>query len=552
MAIKLSGGEIYDPVHRHNGDVQDLYIVGGKLRTTLPSDENVETTIDTSNCIVMAGAIDLHTHIGGGKVNIARTMMLEDELAHPHAGTDILRSGNGRAVPSTFSTGYRYAEMGYTACFEPAVLPVNARQAHMEMADTPMVDKGGYALLGNDDFLLGLLREDASQSAINDYVAWILHASQCIGIKVVNAGGIHAFKFNQRRLDVDEVGPANVKPRQIITALSAAVHELGVTHPLHVHASNLGVPGNFQSTLATMAAAEGLPIHLTHIQFHSYGTEGDLKFSSAACEIAEAINKQTNVSADVGQIMFGQTITTSGDTMMQYFGHDHAHPKKWTIMDIECEAGCGVIPFRYRDKSFVNALQWAIGLEIFLQVDDPWRIFLTTDHPNGAPFTSYPHLIKLLMDKSFRNDALSILPAEAQKLSNLASMEREYSLYEIAIMTRAAPAKILGLSNHGHLGDGAVANVTVYRKQDDIEQMFAKPAMVFKNGTLIVKNGEIVETVKGVTHTAKPEFDIAIEKPLQKYFENYQTIAMRNFKISDDEMVECIGSDIETHPCKQN
>ena len=552
MAIKLTGGQLYDPVHQIDGEQHDLYIVDGKVQRNISAETKVESTVDISNCIVMAGAIDLHTHIGGGKVNIARTMMLEDQHNHPHMGSDVCRSGNGHIVPSTFSTGYRYAEMGYTACFEPAVLPVNARQAHMEMADTPMVDKGGYAMLGNDDFLLHLLREGASQTAINDYVAWILDASQCIGIKVVNAGGIHAFKYNQRRLDVDENGPANVNPRQIITALSTAVHELGIAHPLHVHASNLGVPGNFASTLATMSAADGLPIHLTHIQFHSYGTEGDYKFSSAACEIAEAINSQTNITADVGQIMFGQTITTSGDTMMQYFGHDHAHPKKWTVMDIECEAGCGVIPFRYRDKSFVNALQWAIGLEIFLQVNDPWRVFLTTDHPNGAPFTSYPHLIKLLMNRSFRNDAFSIIHADAQKMSNLASMQREYSLYEIAIMTRAAPAKILGLSNYGHLGDGANADLTVYRKQDDIEQMFAKPAMVYKNGTLIVKDGRVIETVQGITHTTKPEYDHNIEKPLKKYFDDYQTIAMSNFKISNDEMVECIGSELEIHPTRKN
>ena len=60
-------------------------------------------------------------------------------------------------------------------------------------------------------------------------------------------------------------------------------------------------------------------------------------------------------------------------------------PKRWVAMDIECEAGCGVLPFRYKDKSFVNALQWAIGLELFLLIEDPWRIALTTDHPNGAP-----------------------------------------------------------------------------------------------------------------------------------------------------------------------
>ena len=123
----------------------------------------------------------------------------------------------------------------------------------------------------------------------------------------------------------------------------------------------------------------------------------------------------------------------------------------------------------------------------------------------------------------------------------------KYSLYEIAIMTRAAPAKILGLENHGHLGEGANANITIYRKQNDIEQMFAKPAYVFKNGVLIVKDGEIVETVQGITHVTKPEYDQAIEKPLKKYFDEYQTISMNNFKISNDEMIECIGSEIETH-----
>ncbi len=72
------------------------------------------------------------------------------------------------------------------------------------MADTPFIDKGGYALLGNDDFLLDLISRGANQSEINDYIAFILKATQCIGIKVVNPGGINAFKFNQRALNVDE------------------------------------------------------------------------------------------------------------------------------------------------------------------------------------------------------------------------------------------------------------------------------------------------------------------------------------------------------------
>ena len=88
--------------------------------------------------------------------------------------------------------------------------------------------------------------------------------------------------------------------------------------------------------------------------------------------------------------MFGQTVTASGDTMRQYRNHALARPRKWVGIDIECDAGCGVVPFRYRDQSFVNALQWAIGLELFLLVEDPWRVFLTTDHPNGAPVHQLP------------------------------------------------------------------------------------------------------------------------------------------------------------------
>ncbi|MGH8742961.1 MAG: formylmethanofuran dehydrogenase subunit A, partial [Burkholderiales bacterium] len=307
------------------------------------------------------------------------------------------------------------------------------------------------------------------------------------------------------------------------------------------------------TTLETMRAAEGLPIHLTHIQFHSYGVEGDRKFSSGAALIADAINRNKNVSADVGQIMFGQTVTASGDNMAQYRNATLGKPKKWVVMDIECDAGCGVVPFKYRDKNFVNALQWAIGLEIFLMVEDPWRIFLTTDHPNGAPFVSYPHLIRLLMDKSFRNEKLAGVNPDAAALSTLDSLDREYSLYEIAIMTRAAPAKILGLSDRGHLGAGAAADIAVYSENADKEKMFATPDYVFKDGTLVAQNGEIVNVTWGNTHVVKPEFDNGIEKALKPYFERYQTLRMDNFKISEDEMRE-LGrvNRLLLHPCRKN
>ena len=550
MYIKLKNGVVYDPVHGINGEKRDIYIRDGLITRKPSSNVRINQTYDMKDKIIMSGAIDIHTHIGGGKVNIARMMLPEDHENDLVSKTPLTRSGCGNAAPSTLTTGYRYAEMGYTACFEPAMLPANARQAHMEMADIPIVDKGAYAVLGSDDFLLRMLAKKNDQAAISDYVGWIINATQALGIKVVNPGGINAFKFNQRSLELDELNKHyGVSPRDILKALTRAVTELGIPHPLHVHGCNLGVPGNLKTTIDTINAAEGMRMHLTHIQFHSYGTEGDRKFSSGAGQIAEAVNKNPNISIDVGQILFGQTVTASGDSMLQYAGHWHAHPKKWVVMDIECDAGCGVVPFKYRDESFVNALQWCIGLEIFLLIDDPWRVFLTTDHPNGAPFTSYPHLIRLLMDRSFRNDILSTINKDAAAHSILSTIDREYSLYDIATMTRAAPAKSLGLKNRGHLGSGAIADITVYTNNKNKEKMFSKPDYVFKDGELVVRKGKVTKVKNGVTHTLRPEFDKSIEKTLNSYFEKYQTVSLENFKIDDDEIVEHGNGKIVIQPC---
>ena len=537
MLIKLTGGKVYDPANKVSGEVRDIYVEDGRIIAARP-DATPDKTYDITGRVVMAGAIDPHTHIGGGKMTIARMLLPEDHQGDPVARTAITRAGCGHAVPSTMVTGYRYAEMGYTACFEPAMLPANARQAHMEMGDTPMVDKGAFAMLGSDDFFLRQLSEKQDFEAIKDYVAWTMHAAQAIAVKVVNPGGISAFKFNQRKLDLDEEHVYyKVTPRQIILNLARALQELGVTHPLHIHGCNLGVPGNIESTLDTIRAAEGLRIHMTHTQFLSYGTEGDRKFSSGAARLAELVNKSPNISIDVGQVLFGQTCTASGDSMRQYAIGKSAHPKKPVVMDIECDAGCGVVPMRYRDKSFVNALQWVIGLETFLLFDDPWRLFLTTDHPNGAPFYTYPHLIRLLMDRSFREEKFQTIHAEAQKQSILPTITREYTLDEVAVLTRAGPARSLGLKDRGHLGVGAAADITVYQDNPDREAMFATPEMVFKGGELVVRHGKVVKVVQGATHVARPEYDRSIEKPLKDYFDRFHTMRMENFKLADEEII---------------
>lgn len=538
----LRGARRIDPTQPNSGQVADVAWRDGRIVAWRPG-ERADESIDASGCLVMAGGIDLHSHIGGGKVNLARLLLpeLQRDGLDPRGPLPGLDFDNcGHVTPGTLSAGFRYAQMGYTAAFEPAMVPANARHAHMEMGDTPILDHGAYVMLGNDELFLKLLAEGAPFEQVRDYMGWTIHATKALGVKVVNPGGISAFKFNQRKLDVDEAHRHwGVTPRQIVRTLAQGLRALGVPHPLHIHGSNLGVAGNIQSTLDTISALEGLPAHLTHIQFHAYGTEGPKKFSSAALQLAEVVNANPQISLDVGQIIFGQTVTASGDTMRQHANAGLANPRKWIGADIECDAGCGVVPFRYRESSYVNALQWAIGLEIFLLVDNPWQVVLTTDHPNGGPFTSYPHLIRLLMDRDFRNAQLARLHPDVATQSALKDITRELSLDEIAILTRAGPARLLGLSDRGHLAPGASADIAVYREASDAETQFTAPDWVFKDGQLVSRAGRITANPVGGTHFVEPVYDRQIEKTLKKHFDAHGSVNFAHQVISHDELCSC-------------
>jgi|KBSSwiStaDraftv2_1062776.scaffolds.fasta_scaffold00729_21 formylmethanofuran dehydrogenase subunit A len=559
-SVLLRGGRVIDPAHAGSGQHRDLALREGRI-VEPGAGETFDLEIDASGCVVMAGGIDMHTHIGGGKVNLARLLMAEDHRAGPNPialpRNPLELASCGNCAPGTLATGYRYVEMGYTAAFEPAMVPSNARHAHMEMADVPILDHGAYVMLGNDELFLQMLAEGGPDclnfAQIRDYTAWTLQATKALGVKVVNPAGISAFKFNQRKLDVDERHVHwQVTPRQVVHTLARALRELGVPHPLHIHGSNLGVAGNIRSTLETIAALEGLPAHLTHVQFHAYGTEGAKKFSSAALQLAEAVNENPQISIDVGQIMFGQTVTASGDTMRQHAQSDLASPRKWVGADIEGMAGCGVVPFRYREQSFVNALQWVIGLEIFLLVRNPWQVVLTTDHPNGGPFTSYPHLIRLLMDRGFREERLAKLHPEVAADCALRSIARELTLDEIAILTRAAPARLLGLADRGQLGVGAAADIAIYREQADREAMFRTPEYVFKDGNLVARAGRVTATPVGGTHFVAPGYDPAIEKTLRRHWQAHGSINFDHVAIGVEELCRCCNGGrllpAECHP----
>jgi formylmethanofuran dehydrogenase subunit A len=514
MLTRIAGGRVIDPANDRDG-VGDVWMRDGRI-VDAPQGARADATHDAAGKIVMPGAIDIHSHIAGWNVNTARLLLPE---YHSAAAVRPTATHLSKVGWTTHETGCLYATMGFTTVVDPAVSPHYALHAHLELADIPIIDKATLAILGNDDYLLGLLHAKESDVAVQDYVAWTLEMSRSLGIKVVNAGGAAAFKENIRAFSFDDVVPSyGVSSRAIVRALQHAVNALGVPHPLHVHCNNLGLAGNVETALTTIAAAEGLPLHLAHLQFYGYGKEGERGFSSAAAPLAEAVNAARSVTIDVGQVMFGQTVTISADVLRQFNARNQARPRKWLIVDGDAN-GFGIVPYNYRRSDFYNAVQWAVGLELFLLIEDPWRVFFTTDHPNGAPFTTYPEIFALLMSRDLRAQWMADVPPAAMKMTTLPSIAREYSLTEIATMTRAAPAKLFGLTDRGHLNPGAVADVAVYENDADRAKMFRAAALVFKDGELVVRDGMVSSYRWGRALTVRPERNRAIDRRMRAYYE---------------------------------
>jgi formylmethanofuran dehydrogenase subunit A len=240
----------------------------------------------------------------------------------------------------------------------------------------------------------------------------------------------------------------------------------------------------------------------------------------------------------------------TADGPLEYYLHALSH-LKWINRNVEMETSPGVTPFIYSPKMPTAAIQWAIGLELGLLVKDPWKVLMTTDHPNGGPFTRYPRIIAWLMSREYRERTASEIHKAVEKRSAISTIDREYDFSEIAVITRAGQAKALGLHGvKGHLGEGAHGDISVYdidpdnidpsKDYKEIEKGFSATAYTIKDGEILVKDGEIVKTIDGRTYWANPEVDERLERDVMKdieyNFKRYYSVNLANYPVSEEHL----------------
>ncbi|MHC1589040.1 MAG: formylmethanofuran dehydrogenase subunit A [Methermicoccaceae archaeon] len=565
MVIK--NGYVFDPLNEVNGEIMDIFIKDGKVVGELSAAEMKDAkVIDASGKTVMPGGVDSHSHVAGSKVNKGRLMRPEDHYKSVRKKTSLTHGGSGYTVPSVYVQGYEYASMGYTTVFEAAVPPLAARHTHEEMRATPIMDMGAYLVLGNNWFVMRYLREgDVDKLAA--YVAWMMRTHRTYGIKCVNPAGVENWGWAKNVESLDEANiHFEVTPREVIHGLAEANEMLGLPMSMHLHGNNLGHPGCWEITRDSLAipsdvkpspkmdvswaetkkdAKRTQSIYLAHAQFNSFAGTSWRDFESGTKGVIDYINKTDHVVIDNGAVPFGHATVMTGDGPAI---HDLyvLTGNKWSNADVELECGAGVLPFTYLKANPVHSVQWAMGLELLLMVNDPWKTIMTTDHPNGGPFVKYAQVIAWLMSKKARDATFAECHKWAADRSDLAGVEREMTFQEIAILTRANPAKTIGMAHRkGHLGIGADGDVAIYdldptkQSRNDyakITEAFRHAEYTIKDGDIVAQKGEVVATPEGRTYYTNVSVDNEIEKEMLadvKEWFKYYTVGFANYPVVD-------------------
>lgn len=517
--IVIRGGEVYDPAHGVEGEVRDLWVDEGRIVPAQTATGSAEI-INARGMIVAPAGVEIHTHVAGSGLNAARRFLLND------CGTLDALADQAKCAAE------RYLCLGYTTVMDAASAPLFAQSTMADLQQMEMVDRGTYTLMGDNRMLLEALAE-GDRNRARDTLAWLLQASGGYAVKLVNPGGGIAWKSGKPAPQLDEsFGLGELTQRQVLYRLVELANELSLPHPAHIHAGNLGRPGNYGSFLETIRALEGQRAHFCHIQFYAYGEDARGRYTSAAEQVAEELENHPNLTFDLGQVVFGNALAVSADTS----GLDRLRRltcQPWISHQLEGEGGISALPLAYRMKDAPSAVQWATGLELMLRCAHPERLFLTTDHPNGGPFTAYPKVIAWLMSREAREEMLRLVHPEARKATRLAKVNREFTLGEVFAMTGWGPACALGLDDRGHLGVGAKADIRCYRKQDNIEGMFAKPAWVMRNGQVVAREGELVDRAPGEVLVTRPAWDRERLPRLYKRLGELVSVPVRQYALGD-------------------
>ncbi|MEM1657773.1 MAG: amidohydrolase family protein [Candidatus Jordarchaeales archaeon] len=463
----LKNGIVFDPINGVEGEKMDVMVKNGVIVEQV--NERECKVLDVKGMTVVPGGIDCNAHIASQILNIARM--------------------TGVRMPLPRDLGEDYLRAGYTFVVEAGLPFSKVLHAHIVLENVHSLDKACILLLDSNWFMAGFAAEGNYDAAVSA-IAWLLRVTRTYGVELVNPLSLEVWAWKREwKGAMEKVKHLDISPLEYTKFVSLALKRLNISSPLYLHPDGAGRKGGCEDAIEILnGLKECGRIHLTHAQFYTLGSDGELH----AEKLARYLDSNSDLDADVGCATVGAGTFAAHDA---YFTKNVSE-KLHVLEQIEVE-GIATLTKTKRDlwEKF-----WEAGLILLLAVNNHSKIQLSMDVPFCGLPLDYSSIAAWLVSKAARKSVNST--------ERMLQMD-ELKLQELFTMTRSAPALSLGLGKKGRLTVGADADIAVYdfdpetmdpsRDYERFARALSRAAYTIKGGEIVVKNGEIVNKVKGRT-----------------------------------------------------
>lgn len=548
----IKNGIVFDPINNISGEKKDILIEAGKIVDKFKHTNSKDVrSIDASGKTVIPGAIDIHTHIASQQTNNIRLLGSKNK--------EFQQFWNGLTLDYLTK---EYVSKGYTFIVEANVFPSLAKQTIFNFGQIPILDK---AMLINASNLwpleLEYQRGDIEKMSV--FISDLLDLVKGFGIKVYNPFEAEEWDFKEIRDDISTSGRLyNFNALDVFRNMTKTVEHIGLPHSVHVHIdgyeSEIGelnaikvledikTQGLKPSQSSQTKIKRSQIFHLAHASAYSFNDD---------TKLINFFNSNDNFDLDLGFISFNpiNPLITSDRRLINKYLDKKKTPKTPPIIKGAFESeGDHFETFRTLKKNNSEYCRlWSNALNLALRIKDKWKLQFSINFPNYAHLTDIPEILSWLLNKNSRNTFMENMNNEFKQDNPIFSIENIFSINDLIIITRASPAKSLGLGDiKGNLGIGAdadinILNINLQEKDsasqiDEIKKAFSDIDTVIKNG-IIVKQGEKINlNHKGALYWSKGTVNTQnYEKIMDKkkeFYKKYSSIFYESLKPNTDKI----------------
>ena len=491
----IKNGLIFDPFNNIEGEKKDILIEDEKIVEKFSKESDIKE-IDAKGKTVIPAALDIHTHIASQQVNWARLL-----------GTKNSAFKESWQSLTLEKVARDYINNGYTFILEANVFPSLSKQTVFDFNHLPVLDKGMLLNVSN----LWALELEFQRGKIDElsvFLSDLLQKTKAFGIKIYNPFESEEWNFKEIREDIKKSGRLyNFSALDVYENLTKANELLGLPHSVHAHIEGYETKyakDNYAIILERINSLDLVPklkndvqtsrsqiFHLAHASV--YNVDGD------NTKLIDIINKSNTIDIDIGFLTFDKInpLITSDRKLIEKELKKSNENNTLIRTAIEFE-GDSFVKFRkFSKNNKEHCILWANGINLALHIKNKWKIQLSLNYPNYGNINDLAEVAIWLLSNDARLKFIEDMTKNFTLNEFLPEPDKVLSFYDFIILSRASPAKSLGLGKiKGNLGIGADADINILDidlNNIDTDKDFDVIKKSLKNIEYVIKSGEIIK-----------------------------------------------------------